>query len=250
MKRSLFIILGTLCFAIAGKAQGSDVSVQKKNTGYRILNDTMEAVKDSMTFEQRVEMINRMKRKQDTKLLRFEAGITGGFCDANESSYMVELTFAYYPLTYAGVSCGIEWNDNHGDRPLIDRYEDDEYDPKRVIKINLTPGLAFRTPTLWLSKRRAAGLMLHCEPGLCITPFYNDRVSFTEIKDAQGVGHPASYTDELYGNVTTRTVRNHGGKWLAWRIKSALTFRSGDVFLSLGWLTSDFNIENGRNNIR
>ena len=32
MKRSLFIILGALCFAIAGKAQGSDVSVQKKNT--------------------------------------------------------------------------------------------------------------------------------------------------------------------------------------------------------------------------
>ena len=171
MKRSLFIILGTLCFAIAGKAQGSDVSVQKKNTGYRILNDTVEAVKDSMTFEQRVEMINRMKRKQDTKLLRYVAGITGGLCDANENSYMVELTFAYYPLTYAGVSCGIEWNDNHGDRPLLERYEDDEYDPKRVIKINLTPGLAFRTPTLWLSKRRAAGLMLQCEPGLCITPF-------------------------------------------------------------------------------
>ena len=64
MKRSLFIILGTLCFAIAGKAQGSDVSVQKKNTGYSILNDTVEAVKDSMTFEQRVEMINRMKLKR------------------------------------------------------------------------------------------------------------------------------------------------------------------------------------------
>ena len=65
MKRSLFIILGALCFAIAGKAQGSDVSVQKKNTGYRILNDTVEAVKDSMTFEQRVEMINRMKLKHE-----------------------------------------------------------------------------------------------------------------------------------------------------------------------------------------
>ena len=184
MKRSLFIILGTLCFAIAGKAQGSDVSVQKKNTDYSFLNDTVEAVKDSMTFEQRVKIINRMKRKQNTKLLRYEAGITGGFCDANENSYMVELTFAYYPLTYAGVSCGIEWNDNHGDRPLIDRYEDDEYDSKRVIQINLTPGLAFRTPTLWLSKRRSTGLMLHCEPGLCITPFCNDKVKFTEIKDA------------------------------------------------------------------
>ena len=42
MKRSFFIILGTLCFAIAGKAQGSNVSVQKKNTGYSILNDTVK----------------------------------------------------------------------------------------------------------------------------------------------------------------------------------------------------------------
>ncbi len=58
-----------------------------------------------MTFEQRVEMVNRMKLKQDTKLLRYVAGITGGLCDANEAN-MVELTFAYYPLTYAGVSCG------------------------------------------------------------------------------------------------------------------------------------------------
>ena len=64
------------------------------------------------------------------------------------------------------------------------------------------------------------------------------------------MGHPASYTDELYGHVTTRNVRNNCAKWLAWSIKSDLNFRSGDVFLSLGWLTSDFNIENGRNNIR
>ena len=79
MKRSLFIILGTLCFAIAGKAQGSDVSVQKKNTDYSFLNDTVEAVKDSMTFEQRVEMINRMKLKQDTKLLRYVAVLRADF---------------------------------------------------------------------------------------------------------------------------------------------------------------------------
>ena len=39
MKRCLLIILGALCFAIAGKAQGSDVSVQKKNTGYSIRSE-------------------------------------------------------------------------------------------------------------------------------------------------------------------------------------------------------------------
>ena len=111
-----------------------------------------------------------MKLKKDAKLRGYVACITGVLCDANEDIYIVELTFAYYPLTYAGVSCGIEWNDNHGDRPLMERYEDDEYAPMRVIKINLTPGLAFRIPTSWLSKRRTAGLMLHCYSGLCSTP--------------------------------------------------------------------------------
>ena len=72
-EKKSFIILGALCFAIAGKAQGSDVSVQK-NTGYSILNDTVKAVKGFYDFfEQRVEMINRMKLKQDTKLLRYVA---------------------------------------------------------------------------------------------------------------------------------------------------------------------------------
>ncbi len=240
-----------LFFAVISKAQGTGVSVQKTNVSYLPLNDTVTLVKDSLSFEQRVEMVNRKKRKQDSKLLLFEAGITGGLCDANEDSYMVELTFAYYPFVYAGVSFGIEWNDNHGDKPLVEKYQDYEYDPKRIIQINLNPGLAFRTPTLWFNKRHSSGLMLRCTPGFSIVPFYNDRVTFDEVKDAQGVGHPASFWNVVEGeHVTTRTVRNHGGKWLFWRMKSAVTFRSGDVFLSLGWLRSNYNIEYCRNNIR
>ena len=213
MKKCLLTVLGILCLASNGKAQ------------------------DSLTFEQRVDMINRMKRKQDSKLLRFTAGITGGLCDSNEDSYMVEITAAYYPLTYAGFSFGIEWNDNHGDKPLIEKYEDYEYDPKRIIQINLNPSLAFRTPTLWLNKRHSSGLMLHCDPGLAMSLLRNDRVTFDEAKDAHGVGHPVTFEDVARGNVVTRSVRNHGGKWLFWRVKSAVTFRSGDVFLSLGWVT-------------
>lgn len=250
MKKCLLTVFGILCFAIAGKAQDSIASCPKVIKAYQPLNDTKASSRDSLTFEQRVEMINRMKRKQDSKLLRFTAGITGGLCDSNEDSYMVEITAAYYPLTYAGVSFGIEWNDNHGDKPLIEKYEDYEYDPNRIIQINLNPGLAFRTPTLWLNKRHSSGLMLHCDPGLSLSLFRNESVTFDEIKDAHGVGHPANFDDEISGNVVSRTVKNHGGKWLFWRVKSAVTFRSGDVFLSLGWLTSNYNIEYCRNNIR
>lgn len=249
MKRRLLLILEVLCFAVLGKAQDSGGSAQEVKV-YQPLNDTVASVKDSLTFEQHVEMIKRMKRKQDSKLLRFTAGITGGLCDSNEDSYMVELSAAYYPLTYVGVSLGIEWNDNHGDKPLIEKYEDYEYDPKRIIQINLNPSLAFRTPTLWLNKRRSSGLMLHCDPGLAMSLLRNGSVTFDEAKDVHGVGHPATFEDVANGNVVSRTVRNHGGKWLFWRVKSAITLRSGDAFLSLGWVASNYNIEYCRNNIR
>lgn len=256
MRKAILTMIGILCFAFVGKAQDSIVSVPKEVKAYLPLNDTVTLVKDSLTFEQRVEMINRKKRKQDSKLLRFEAGITGGFCGANNDSYMVELTFAYYPLVCAGVSFGLEWNDDRGGKPLVESLKDangyEEYDPNRVTKINLNPSLAFRTPTLWFNKRHSSGLMLHCDPGFCLSVLpVNDRVTFDEVKDSYGVGHPASFGDSMNGeNVVSRSVRNHGGKWFFWRVKSALTFRAGDVFLSLGWVTSNYNMEYCRNNIR
>lgn len=230
MEKIFFTISLYLCFACQAKAQ------------------------DSLSFEQHVEQINRMKRKIDDRLLTFETGVTGGFRSDNEDYYMVELSGAYYPFKYAGVSLGLEWNDNRGGEPLTVSLKDangyEEYNPDRIIQLNLTPSLAFRTPTLWMSKRHSWGLMLHCEPGLCLSILpINDKVTFDEVKDSKGVGHPASYQDYLYGNPTTRTVRNHGGKWCFWRVKSAVTVRSGDLFLSLGWIASDYNIEYCRNNI-
>lgn len=230
MEKIFFTISLYLCFVCQGKAQ------------------------DSLSFEQHVEQINRMKRKIDDRLLTFETGVTGGVRSDNEDYYMVELSGAYYPFEYAGVSLGLEWNDNRGGEPLTVSLKDangyEEYNPDRIIQLNLTPSLAFRTPTLWMSRRHSWGLMLHCESGLCLTILpINDKVTFDEVKDSKGVGHPVSYQDYLYGSPTTRTVRNHGGKWCFWRVKSAVTVRSGDLFLSLGWIVSDYNIEYCRNNI-
>lgn len=82
-----------------------------------------------------------------------------------------------------------------------------------------------------------------------VVPPKKEEGTFYEMKDAQGVGHPTTMPDNLYHNVTERTVRNHGGKWCFWRVKSSVTLRSGDVFLSLGWIASNYNIEYCRNNI-
>lgn len=197
MKKILFVISMCLCFASQGKAQ----NVSKT---YQPLNDSTASVKDSLTFEQRMEQIERMKRKIDDKLLRYEAGITGGLRSDNEDYYMVELSVAYYPLKYAGVALGLEWDDNRGGKPLMQSLKDangyEEYDPDRVIAINVNPGLAFRTSTLWMNKRHSWGLMLRCNPGLCLSIFPNDKVTFYEMKDAQGVGHPTTMPDNLYHN--------------------------------------------------
>ena len=246
MKKIIFVVSLCLCFAYQGKAQ----NVSK---GYQPLNDSIVSVKDSLTFEERVEQIECMKRKIDDKLLRFEAGVTGGLRSDNEDYYMVEISAAYYPLKYVGVSLGLEWDDNRGGKPLMESLGDangyEAYDPNRVTMINVNPGLALRTPTLWMNKRHSWGLMLHCVPGLCISTLPNDWVCFYEVRDKNGVGHPAAQADNRYANVIERKVRNHGGKWCFWRVKSSLTLRSGDVFLSLGWIASDYNIEYCRNNI-
>ena len=242
------ILFFSLCLCFASRSKG-----QVESKSYLPLNDSTTSVKDSLTFEERVERIERMKQKMDDKLLRFEAGITGGLRSDNEDYYMVEISAAYYPLKYVGVALGLEWDDNRGGKPLMESLKDvngyEEYDPDRVMTININPGLALRTPTLWMNKRHSWGLMLHCTPGLCISPFCNDRVHFYEIRDENGVGHPTAQTDNRYANVVERKVRNHGGKWCFWRVKSALTLRSGDVFLSIGWMASNYNIEYCRNNI-
>lgn len=246
MKKILFVLSLCLCVVFQGKAQ----NVSK---GYQPLSDSTESVKDRLTFEQRMAQIERMKRKIDDKLLSYEAGVTGGLRSDNEDYYMVEISAAYYPLKYAGVALGVEWDDNRGGKPLMESLKDangyESYDPDRVITLNLNPGLALRTPTLWMNKRHSWGLMLRCNPGLCLSLFPNDKVVFYEMKDANGVGHPTTMPDNLYHNVTERTVRNHGGKWCFWRVKSSVTLRSGDVFLSIGWIASNYNIEYCRNNI-
>ena len=71
---------------------------------------------------------------------------------------------------------------------------------------------------------------------------------FTEIKDAQGVGHPASY-DELYGNITTNRAES-------WRKMAGLAHQVG-FDLPFGRCVSVFGMADKRlqyrkwrNNIR
>ncbi|MBD9300144.1 MAG: hypothetical protein EGS41_09415 [Prevotella sp.] len=55
MKKILFVISMCLCFASQGKAQ----NVSKT---YQPLNDSTASVKDSLTFEQRMEQISQTTR--------------------------------------------------------------------------------------------------------------------------------------------------------------------------------------------
>src|SRR3712207_1325872 len=95
-------------------------------------------------------------REQHDPFPRYSAYFQAGLSAGDDASVAFELGAAWYPLRYAGVSFGVEFDDNRGSKTLFessDSYYDD-YDPSRIIRLNFHPSLAFRTPPLWLGKRR------------------------------------------------------------------------------------------------
>jgi hypothetical protein len=183
-------------------------------------------------------------RKADDEPLPTQmATLLGGFNVAEDASLDVELSYAWFPLRYAGVAMSLGLDDNYGDKGMLGRTDEDdyEYDPDRIIRFNMIPSLAFRTPTLWLRKDHDCGLLLQCEPGMMMSFPKNDDVYFWE--------RTSSGERPEYANYTRYKAVNHDGKWLFWRVKTSLSLRVDDCLLSVGWMLSNYNIAYCRNNM-
>lgn len=186
---------------------------------------------------------NKVRQTDDEPLPTQMATLLGGINVAEDASLDLELSYAWFPLHYAGVAMSLGVDDNYGDKPLIGHTDEDnyEYDPDRIIRVNLIPSLAFRTPTLWLRKDHDYGLMLQCEPGMMMSVPKNDKVYFWERS-------PSAVPQE-YASYARYKATNHDGKWLFWRVKTSLSLRVDDCILSLGWMVSNYNIAYCRNNM-
>ena len=109
-------------------------------------------------------------------LLPLASHLQVGLNTSEETSVGYELDYQWYPLDYVGLGIGLELDDDNGNRPLIESGDDDDYDPDRIVKLNIHPMLSFRTPTLWMNKQHSWGLLLRCDPGLVLSFPRNDKV--------------------------------------------------------------------------
>lgn len=186
-----------------------------------------------------VDSLARVEAKEFGRLPKQAASLQVGLNTSEETSVGYELDYQWYPLDYVGLGIGVELDDDYGNRPLIEAEDDDDYDPDRIVKLNIHPMLSFRTPTLWMNKRHSWGLLLRCDPGLVLSFPRNDKVYYSGFRfdDGNRVVHEGF------------TLKNHDGRWKFWRVRSAVSVRVDQSLISLGWSISNYNIAYCRNNM-
>ena len=192
-----------------------------------------------------LDSLARVNDRHDP-LPKFSATLQAGFNVSSNASVAWELGAAWYPMTYAGVGLSLELDDNKGDDGLLSSVENgrEEYNPDRIVRFNLHPSLAFRTPRWWMGRRRNVGVMLQCNPGLVLSFPRND----SKWVDTWPFGEDVKELDgrKIY---TRRHLKNRDGEWLAWRVRTALSFCTDDGAISIGYSVSNYDINSCRNNL-
>ncbi len=190
-----------------------------------------------------IDSLMNAEKKEMHRIPRQMLTLQVGFNVGDDASVATELDYHYYPLKYAGLGFGMEVDDNHGNDPLVFGSmgeDDDAYDVDRILKVNFHPMLAFRTPSLWFGHDRSWGAMLRCDPGVVLSVPANDVIYVTENvrRDEDGIWIEHN-----------RTIRNHGGKWFFWRVRSGLSVYNETAMVTLGVSYSNYNINYCRNHM-
>ena len=198
-------------------------------------------------FAQQASAINldslmNVEKKEAHRIPRQMLSFSFNINTAADQTYSFQFDYQWYALKYMGVGFGLEYDKND----VADQQSRDEnhgyeyhYEKDAVRRLNFLPMLSFRTPTVWFSHDRSWGMMLRCDPMLVMSVPKNDAMWISPVP-LPGT----SYYPE--GNVK---VKNHGGKWLAWRIRNALSFYNEFGMISLGVSFSDYNIYSCRNHM-
>lgn len=187
------------------------------------------------------------QRREAHRLPSMMAGYEFNINVANDATFAHELDFHWYFLKYLGVGLGMELDKYTPDGVIShvgfgdDTYDDyKDYDPDDIVKFNFHPMLSLRTPPVWFSHDSSWGVLLRCDPGLVMSLPANDRVWISPSV------FPPTATVAPAGDVK---VANHGGKWLFWRVRTALSLYNELGMLSVGYSFSDYNINYCRNNM-
>lgn len=181
------------------------------------------------------------QKREAHRIPRMMAGYTFSLNTAEETTSSHEIDFHWFFLKYMGVGMGMELDKYKSGGVLSsggDYYFD--YDDDDIYKVNFHPMLSFRSPTLWFSHDSSWGVMLRCDPGLVLSLPVNDCIWI----------EPNAFPTE-YGVYSEGKVRvcNHGGKWLFWRLRTAVSFYNNYGMVSIGYSRTNYNIRYCRNNM-
>lgn len=186
-----------------------------------------------------LDSLQQVEAREEGRLPKQMATLQVGLNTSEETSVGYEIDYHWYAFDYAGIGIGFELDDDYGNRPLIEKSDDDDYDPDRIVKFNIHPMLSFRTPTLWMNKRRSWGLLLRCDPGWVLSFPRNDKVYYSQFVGMDG-------NRIVYHNFT---LKNRDGRWTFWRVRTAVSVRIDQGLISLGWSLSNYNIAYCRNHM-
>jgi hypothetical protein len=189
-----------------------------------------------------LDSLMNVEKKEAHKIPRQVFSFEFNLNTATDLTYSYQFDYQWYALKYMGIGFGMEYDRNdvaaQQDRDEEHGYAT-SYDKDAVVRLNFLPMLSFRTPTVWFSHDRSWGVMLRCDPMLVMSVPKNDVMWIT----AEPIPGTPYYHE---GNVK---VKNHGGKWLAWRLRYALSFYNELAIISIGVSFSDYNIYSCRNHM-
>ncbi|MDH6357905.1 hypothetical protein [Parabacteroides sp. PF5-9] len=163
----------------------------------------------------------------------------------NASGYELELSTTYLFNNYFGATLGLggycQFEQSrhlggtipNGDEWRI--YSNDVYAQRLLLR----PALRLRMPVITVCEDWH--LSLNSEPGLYLVGFPNEEL---------GVDYYSKKDDIKLFPYHTETVKNKGGKFFFWNVKNFIELHAENLLISAGYTISNFDIYNGRRNIK
>ncbi|MDH6306928.1 hypothetical protein M2459_003572 [Parabacteroides sp. PF5-5] len=187
---------------------------------------------------------------QTDKFYRHEAQFTSGL--NTQEAFEMELAYSFLFNKYIGITVGLNMMDQSYQRMMCSGAEDynlfqsllcgcDDYDDYlfwESRKVEYASALLFRPAVRFsyplLKESGDDVLFFNMETGLFMSLIPNERLTFDR-------------EDGYYGNSTT--VKNRGGEWLFYHLKSYLSLNLDRFLVSVGYSISNFDIFDSRRNM-
>lgn len=194
-------------------------------------------------------IIARADDRQDDYRSSHQALTCGASLNAygSDPGYTLGLSYAYYPIQFVGISAGIgfqSWgiSGNTSSEINIDNdiyvADNDDLDKKSTLIFTLAPTL--RTPSVRVGRGEDVRLFMECAPGLMLTPFANERITYASQRVE---GQPGKWVQRI------DQAKNSNGQWAAWMVRPSVNLSVDKGIIGLGCRFSNLDPYSSRRHL-